>query len=141
MAAKITYLVIEDFNQRVDFTHHSSECKINALVFRKGNTFFLQEIKQVLDTCNKYTSFDINTLIVKGESDLTIWIEEKSQRPNTQNTLATATTQPNSQSLPTKTVTKRYRGQVYEEKIVDCLAIQQNQPDRSRRKYRGRYID
>ncbi|MEM7595172.1 MAG: hypothetical protein AAF383_27360, partial [Cyanobacteria bacterium P01_A01_bin.83] len=143
MVAKITYFKIDEFKKKGEFNQYGSECKINELFFRKGDTLTHQEIKQVLDTCNKYKKFDINTLIVKGEHDLTIWIEEKSKRPTAifdQDTEATRQTVSNSQSLPTKTVTKRYRGQVYEEEVVDWAAIQQmNQQDKPRRKYRGQY--
>lgn len=145
MAGKITYFKTEEFDQRGEFNQHSSECKINNLFFRKGNTLGHHEIKQVLDTCNKYNNFDINTLIVKGENDLTIWIEEKSKRSAAQDSQdhpAASQPQANRQSAPTKTVTKRYRGQVYEEEVVDWAAMQQmNQPDKARRKYRGQYID
>lgn len=138
MVNKITYFKIEDFYQTADFRHQGSECKINDLVFRKGNTFGHHEIKQVLDICNKYQNFDTNTLIIKGEQELTIWIEDKSQQPNTQAIETNSTPQ----SLPTKTVTKRYRGQVYEEEVVDWAAVQQaNQQNKPRRKYRGQYID
>ncbi len=142
MAGKITYFNTEEFNQQGVFNHLGSECKINDLVFRKGSTLAHLEIKQVLDTCNKYSNFDINTLIVKSEDDLTIWIEEKSQRPISQDNQVTPPPQTNQQSMPTKTVTKRYRGQVYEETVVDWAAIQQtNQQGKPRRKYRGQYVD
>ena len=145
MAGKITYFKTEEFNQRGVFNQLGSECRINDLVFRKGDTLAPVEIKQVLDTCNKYSNFDINTLIVQSEDDLTIWIEEKSQRPIPQDNQINQVASPpqgNQQSLPTKTVTKKYRGQVYEETVVDWAAIQQmNQQVKPRRKYRGQYVD
>ena len=147
MAGKIIYFKTEDFNHRGTFNQFYSECKLDDLVFRKSDTLNHHEIKQVLDICNKYNSFNINTLIVKGEEDLTIWIEQKSQRsvpPERTNNIketpqaATAAQQP----LPTKVVTKRYRGQVYEETVVDWAAVQQmKQKNTARRKYRGNYID
>ena len=146
MVSKITYLKTEDFNHRGVFNRFHSECKLDDLVFRKGNTLKHHEIKQVLDTCNKYNSFNINTLIVKGEENLTIWIEQKSQRsiaPERTNKLEeTPQAAAAAQALPTKVVTKRYRGQVYEETVVDWAAVQQmKHKDTARRKYRGNYID
>ena len=145
MAGKITYFKTEEFNQLGVFNQLGSECTINDLVFRKGATLAHLEIQQVLDTCNKYSNFGINTLIVKSEDDLTIWIEEKSQRPifqDNQNHQVASPPQANQQSIPTKTVTRRYRGQVYEETVIDWAAIQQmNQQGKPRRKYRGQYID
>ena len=143
MPSKTTYFKTEEFYQLGELNQHSSECKINNLMFRKGDTLGHHEIKQVLDTCNKYNKLDINTLIVKGENDLTVWIEEKSLRPaDLQDHPAASQPPVNQQSLPTKTVTKRYRGQVYEETVVDRAAMQQmNQPGKARRKYRGQYID
>ena len=135
------------------FNQFHSECKLNNLVFRKSETLKHQEIKQVLDTCKKYNNFGVNTLIVKGESDLTIWIEQTSQSSTAAKSTSdrseevsqTAPTAPE-QSLPTKTVTKRYRGQVYEETVVDWAAVaMQNKSlpteGKERRKYRGNYID
>ena len=143
MPGKIIYFKTEEFNQRGEFNQFASECKINNLMFRKGDAFKHHEIKRVLDTCNKYNGFDVNTLIVKGEDDLTIWIEEKSKRlafEDSDNKIA-AQPETNPQSLPTKTVTKRYRGQVYEETVVDWAAVQQLNQQKPRRKYRGQYID
>ena len=146
MAGKITYFKTEDFKHRGVFNQFYSECKLDNLVFVKGDTLKHSEIRQVLDTCNKYNSFDINTLIVKGEDDLTIWIEQKSQRQNTSNQASeqnkTSQVPQTTTPLPTKTVTKRYRGQVYEETVVDWAAVQQIKPNNTtRRKYRGNYID
>ena len=145
MAAKITYFKTEDFNHRGAFDRFHSECKLDNLVFRKGDTLKHYEIKQVLDTCNKYNSFNINTLIVKGEEDLTIWIEQKSQRSVTSERTNKLEETPQAaaaaQALPTKVVTKKYRGQVYEETVVDWAAVQQMNKDTVRRKYRGNYID
>ena len=46
-----------------------------------------------------------------------------------------------SHPLPTKTVVKKYRGQEYQETIVDWTALQQIDRQKPRRKYRGQYID
>lgn len=143
MTGKTTYLKTEDFRQRGNFNRFDSECRIDNLVFRKGDTLPQQDIQQVLDICNKYNKFDINTLIIKSGDNLTIWIEEKSQRSICdQNNTQSSTTQVSQPSLPTKTVTKRYRGQVYEETVVDWAAIQQvGNQNKPRRKYRGQYVD
>lgn len=140
MAGKITYFKTEDFEQRGEFNQSHSECKLNDLVFIKGETLKHDEIKQVLDTCNKYTGFDINTLIIKGEEDLTIWIEQKAQSQGVKN--QSIQRSPSPQAMPTKVVTKRYRGQVYEETVIDWAAVQQmSAVEKPRRKYRGNYID
>ena len=83
---------------------------------------------------------------------ITIWIEHVSPSqatPAAKNDLFGTETQnvsDNAQTpLPTKTITKRYRGQIYEETVVDWAAVAiQKQPqseDKNRRKYRGNYID
>lgn len=147
MAGKITYLNLKDFTKQGVFDEFEVKCSIGDLVFRKGDTLGQHEIKTVLDTCNKYNSFGIDTLIVQGKNDLTIWIEEKfkaasaQSEPKDNKDNQTAQPQPNHQSLPTKTVTKKYRGQVYEEVVVDWAAVQQTNQPKPRRKYRGRYVD
>ena len=146
MAGKITYFTVEDFAKGGVFNDSGLKCTINNVVFRKGDAFADIEIKKVLDTCNKYNNFGVNTLIVKKENELTIWIEELSASNKLNNfqedSTHLASTQPQTnQSLPTKTVVKRYRGREYEETVVDWAAVQQVDRQKPRRKYRGQYID
>ena len=148
MAGKITYLNKEEFLQQGEFDQFATECKLDGLVFRRGDTSKPHEIKQVLDTCNKYNKFDTNTLIIKGDNELTVWVEEKSQRsatfPQAESAPQASVPPPatNQQGLPTKTVTKRYRGQVYEETVVDWAAVQlMQQQQKQPRKYRGQDVN
>jgi len=153
MPGKTTYLTISDFTERGVIDSSGLEYNLNNFSFRKGDSLGHHQIKEILDTCKKYHNIDINTLIVKDEKNLTLWIEEKSKRVASQPVESSndeeesAVETPANNQLPTKTVTKRYRGQVYEETVVDWAAVQQlNQQEKprqekSRRKYRGRYID
>ena len=147
MPGKTTYLTISDFTERGVIGSSGLEYNINNFSFRKGDSLGHHQIKEMLDTCKKYHNIDINTLIVKDEKNLTLWIEEKSKRAASQpikssNDEELAVETPANNQLPTKTVTKRYRGQVYEETVVDWAAVQQlNQQEKPRRKYRGQYID
>lgn len=150
MAGKTTYLTIKEFKNQAVLNQFDSECTVNNLSFKKEETLEHHRIKEVLDICNKYNNFNINTLIVNSQETLTIWIEEKSQASSAQdieiqedkgNQDKIESRQTN-QSIPTKKVIKRYRGQVYEEVVVDWGAMQQlNQQNKSPRKYRGQYID
>ena len=147
MTGITTYLTIENFTQKGLFSD-SGLSTIDNVVFRKGNTFADFEIKKVLDTCNKYNNFGVDTLIVKKDNELTIWIAEfsASDKPSDshEDLNHPASTQPQiDRSLPTKTVVKRYRGREYEETVVDYAALQQLQTNqlKPRRKYRGQYID
>ena len=145
MPGKINYFNKEDFNRRGVFNQFYSECKINDSVFRKNDVFKKEEIKQVLNTCKKHNQLGFNTLIVRSSSDLTIWVEHKFQPSVKSDRQPVETAQKPSTTLPTKTVTKRYRGQVYEETVIDWAAValqKQGTPEgKSRRKYRGNYID
>ncbi len=148
MASKITYIKTEDFETRRVLGSSSSECTLNSLFFRKSDAFGYHQIKEVLEICNKYNGFNINTLVVKGQDSLTIWIEEKSkntqssQSPENKHPEANRQTQPVNQSLPTRKVTKKYRGQEYEEEVIDWAAVQQmSQQNKPPQKYRGQYID
>ena len=135
MPGKSTYLNATYFNKEGVFDSSGFECTINNSYFRKGNSLSNQDIKEVLNICKKYHNCDLSTLIVKDQETLTIWIEEKSSKNEAEPA--------KNSSMPTKTVTRRYRGQVYEETVVDWSAVQQsNLPDnKPRRKYRGQYID
>ena len=83
--------------------------------------------------------------MLQGKNDITVWIEDKStSRLESQAQSASMINQQSSaqsQSLPTKTVIKRYRGQEYEGTVIDWAAMQQTQQPKPRRKYRGQYID
>ena len=145
--ARTTYFAVEDLTQQGAFNDSGSKCAIDNIIFRKGDTFADIEIKQVLDTCNKYNNSGVNTLIVKKENELTIWIEDSAfdkHSDSSEDLNHSASTRSQSDRLPTKTVVKRYRGRIYQETVVDRAAIQQTDradPQKSRRKYRGRYID
>ena len=150
MPGKTTYLTTKDFKEKGTLANSGFECTINNSFFRKGDSLNGHQIKEVLDICSKYHTFNINTLIVKDEELLTIWIEEKSETSNGEASESLQNKSEQSQidnssdrtSLPTKTVTKRYRGQVYEETVVDWTAVQQlKQQNKPPRKYRGQYID
>ena len=147
MASKITYIKTEDFETRRVLGSSNSECTLNNLFFRKSDAFSHHQIQEVLDICNKYNGFNINTLVVKSQDILTIWIEEKSKNTQFESSEnkhqeANRQTQFVNQPLPTKKVTKKYRGQVYEEEVVDWAAVQQmSQQNKPTRKYRGQYID
>ncbi len=148
MASKITYIKTEDFETRRVLGSSSSECTLNNLLFRKSDAFDHHQIKEVLDICNKYNGFNINTLVVKSQDILTIWIEEKSKNtqslesPENKHQEANRQIQSVNQPLPTKKVTKKYRGQEYEEEVVDWAAVQEmSQQNKPPQKYRGQYID
>ena len=104
----------------------------------------------MLDICKKYKESNLKTLIVRSQDIYTIWIEEKSktassqtmEAPENRKQKANIQTQPNNQPIPTKKEIKKYRGQVYEEEVVDWAVVQQmNQQNNPRCKYRGQYID
>ena len=147
MAGKITYFTVEHFTKKGVFSDSGLKYTINDVVFRKKDTFANLEIKKVIDTCKKYNNFGVNTLIVEKDNELTIWIEEKRLADNKPDNSQKdgnhpASTQPQTnQSLPTKTVVKKYRGREYEETVVDWAALQQVNQQKPRRKYRGQYID
>ena len=150
MAGTITYFTVENFAEQAVFSDSDLKCTINNIVFRKGDIFANLEIKKVIDTCKKYNNFGVNTLIVKKDKELTIWIEERVLANNKSDNLQkdgnhAASTQPQTnQSLYTKTVIKKYRGREYEETVVDWATVrqlQQTNQQKPRRKYRGQYID
>ena len=149
MPARTTSFTVKDFEQRGVFNQSDSECQIDDLLFRKSSVYENKEIKQVLDICKKHNSLGFNILVVRSMSDLTIWVEKKSQPSAKKDRPPADKTQTDSQatpSLPTKTITKKYRGQVYEETVVDWAAVaMQKQGTQTegkvRRKYRGNYID
>lgn len=143
MPGKSTYLTADDFTEKSVLEPSGFECTINNSYFRKGDSLNNQKIKEVLSICQKYHSLNINTLIIKDQEILTIWIENMSDKSNIEskeNRVDESQVQ-NNQSLPTKTVTKRYRGQVYEETVIDWSAVEQAKQNKPPRKYRGQYID
>ncbi|MCC0176908.1 hypothetical protein I4641_07940 [Waterburya agarophytonicola K14] len=150
MTGKNTYLSISEFNDKSQFDSSNLECTIDGIFFRKSDALNASNITSILSICKKYNNFDIDTLIVKNNDKLTIWIEEKAKKNNIksvelkekQTTPTSAQPQVNMNDLPTKTITRRYRGQVYEETVLDWLAVEKiSEENKPRRKYRGQYID
>ena len=149
MTAKVTFIIEKELNNRVALDSSDTICTLNNLHFRKSEAFPGSKIKKVLDICNDYKANNVNTLLVRNKDLLTIWIEDKSKIVSTPETEIQEssqpqanTPQPDSSQLPTKKITKRYRGQVYEEEVVDWAAVKQiNLHNKPRRKYRGQYID
>ena len=145
MAGTTTYLESKELVQKGTFNKSGSEYTLDNIVFRKSKTWNGSDIEQAKDACNKYHKFDLSTLIVKEENKLTIWIEKKSSITATKKNTEpqeTIQTQKDKQPIPTKTITKKYRGQEYEQVVVDWTAIQQTDlENKPRRKYRGQYID
>lgn len=145
MSGKTTYYTIDKFTKQGKLNTDGLECTIDNLRFRKGDSSSSRNIKEVIDTCKKYNNFSINTLIVRNEEILTIWIEQK-PKENRDNAPVSSNdramdSQTSDRALPTKTITRRYRGQVYEETVIDWVAVQQSQLNKPRRKYRGQYIE
>ena len=145
MTGTTTYLESKELVQKGTFNKSGSEYTLDNMVFRKSKTWNDGDIEQAKDACNKYHKFDLSTLIVKEENKLTIWIEKKSsitasiKKTEPQETIQI---QEDRQPIPTKTITKKYRGQEYEQVVVDSAAIQQTDlENKPRRKYRGQYID
>lgn len=145
MTGTTTYLESKELDQKGTFNQSGSEYTLDNIVFRKSKTWNGGEIEQAKDACNKYHKFDLNTLIVKEENKITIWIEKKSSITATKKNTEpqeTIQTQEERQPISTKTITKKYRGKEYEQVVVDSAAIQQTDlQNKPRRKYRGRYID
>ena len=185
MTGKNTWLTTENSTPREFLDQSNSEFSLNDLVWRKVDNFKHNQILEVLDICQKYNELDINTFVVRSQENLTIWIEETSKlssshnNPNikvnkdqtvlqTPQSIPTQTVAKDSQpiptekvtrkyrgqmyeeeqlasnhdSIPTKTEIKKYRGKLYEEEIIDWTKMQPPSPqNKPRRKYRGHYID
>lgn len=149
MSGKTTYLSTSNFTEQAIIDSSGVECSLNNSYFRKGDSLKHEDIREILDICKKYHKLNINTLVIENEQVLTIWIEKKPKKTSIQNVefdsqkpQSQRETPANNQPLPTKTITRRYRSQVYEETVIDWSAIHQsNQQNKSPRKYRGQYID
>ena len=145
MSGKIAYYNKKHFLKRVDFDRTGSKCTIKDLVFEKGETLKHRNLKKAMNYCKQYNDRNLSTIVVRGEQDIVIWIEKKPQTTSTKSqndkTEVKISPQTSQQPLPTKTVTKKYRGQVYEEVVIDWAAVQQIKQPKPRRKYRGQYVD
>lgn len=137
--------------------------------FSKGFTFSLGMQEQAIKFCQKLAAKKIKSLLVKGKHGITIWIQTKGDNseginpkyhlPTTEKEVtkqsydeSTNITSSNAElnnsqenrtnKVPTKKVTRVYRGQTYEVEIPDYSTIQEipNQ-QKPRIKYRGQYVD
>jgi hypothetical protein len=122
--------------------------------FKKGLTFSLTMQDQAINYCQRLVAKSLSILLVKEKYSFTVWVQEKNiesqetklksalsvanlelvtENTNFQEEVKTASTpQLTHQQVPTKKVTKVYRGQTYEAEIPDYSTIQsleQNQQD------------
>ncbi len=148
MTVRTAYLKKDHFVEKANFDGSGEKCILNDLVFKKGDTLEKHELKTAITRSKQYNYKKLNTIVVRGKKDITLWIEDKSstssQIERELNSPIESNPQPTNQSLPTKTVTEKYRGREYQKVVVDWAAVQQiNQlnQQKPRRKYRGQYID
>lgn len=145
MPSRTSYFKTERFLKEASFDRSGLKCVSEDRVFQKDDTWTHDEADKVINLCSQYRNDEIDTIVVKGEKDLTVWIEDKSTAiPEPSDRVSASTdrqSMANPQFLPTKTVIKKYRGSEYEETVVDWAAVQQIQQSKPRRKYRGQYID
>lgn len=145
MPSKTSYFKTERFLKEATFDRSGLKCVIKNRIFKKDDSWTHDESEKVINLCSQYRNNEIDTLVVKGKNDLTVWIEDKStaaiESPNQVASIADRQSLTDPQALPTKTIIKKYRGREYEETVVDWAAVQQIQQPKPRRKYRGQYVD
>ncbi len=76
MAVKSTYLTVNNPKEQVSFDSTGLRCKINEINFTQKSSLEDREIKEVLNICKKYHASNLDTLIIKDNNILTIWMEE-----------------------------------------------------------------
>lgn len=159
----LIYLTEKEFSKYLG-TLNTSSIDYEGSSFNKKFTFSLGMQEQAIKYCQKFAAKKIKSLLVKGKYGITIWIqtqnsnseEIKSEIPiteivkpsnNKSNSVNSALELDNSQEnithkIPTKKVTRVYRGQTYEVEIIDYSTLH-NMPkqQKPRRKYRGQYVD
>ena len=91
-----------------------------------------EQSKQILNILEKYTRWEITSDRLMSDNP-----KKQASEQNNQTTSVN--------KLPTKKVIRRYRGQVYEEEVIDYAKVKQLglnlNKQKTRKKYRGQYID
>ncbi len=130
-----------EFHNQIGDDKKSSTVNFQNLLYKKGPTYSLSMRPQALNYCQNNKANNLKSLIVENSHFITVW----SQTVSSENATNTdSTTSPETvQKVPTKTITRRYRGQTYEVEIPDYAALKKNhsQKQTQRKKYRGQYIN
>ena len=153
MSAYITQLTEQEFQKQTHPDEHDLSVKFQESLFKQKLTFSLPMKKQAMRYCQKLIENNLSSLLVKGTYCFTVWVQEtnslnisttnKSSTDNNINSSTASVSVETAPKVPTKKITKTYRGQTYEVEIPDYSGIKNiaENNQKSRRKYRGQYID
>ena len=159
MSDCLIHLTEKEFSKYSD-TLNASSVDFEGNSFNKKFTFSLEMQERAIKYCQKFAAKKIKSLLVKGEYGITVWIETQNSNfkeikleslppteiikpSNDESNIESNNSQEHiTHKIPTKKVTRVYRGQTYEVEVLDYSALQ-NMPkqQKPRRKYRGQYID
>lgn len=161
MSEYLIHLTEKEFKQYLS-TLNASSIDYENNSFNKGFTFSLRMQEQAIKYCKKFAAKKIKTLLVKDRYGITVWIQAQNSNskvikleflPTTEtvkpfsdennfNDELNSSQENFTNKVPTTKVTRVYRGQTYEVAITNYPPVQQRPyRQRSRRKYRGQYID
>lgn len=148
MSAYIKELTEQEFRQQALVSKDNSSAMFENKSYKQGLTFSIPMKRKALKYCQKLIEKNLSSFLVQGTYCFTVWIEKEErnvstiEQPNVQHSSVVSAPQNIAQKVPTKKITRVYRGQTYEVEIADYDNVQplQNKP-KARRKYRGQYID
>jgi hypothetical protein len=123
--------------------------------FKKGLTFSLTMQEQAIKYCQKLVTQSLSSLLVEEKYSFTVWVQDKnieSQETKLKSALSVINLElvtedinlndevkiaPIEQQIPTKKVTKLYRGQTYEVEIPNHSIEQSTSTKKVTKLYRG----
>lgn len=91
--------------------------------------------KQIHEITEEYSSNNLEIILVEHNNFYSIWLEQE-----VINEVEAELSQKHQLQYPHKMI-KKYRGQVYEEEVLDSVTLKRNKINTKRLKYRGNYID
>ena len=163
MSSLVIQIAEEELKRSGNLASNAQSIDFEDVSFKKGPTFPLEMYEKALAYCEKFSVKQLKSLIVKNKYSLTIWNQQQTSVLSDQDAVTAKTGTEKSQEqaakveftenseqgqaapnkVPTKTVIRRYRGQTYEVQVPDYSAMQQqlSNKQKTRRKYRGQYID
>ena len=138
-----------EFNRQIGEDKKSSTVIFQNVDYKKGPTYSLSMRTEALTYCQNNMAKKLKSIIVESAHFITVWSQTKNSQNPAKSVASSSSINNTHQAqaaqakIPTKKITRRYRGQTYEVEIPDYEALKKNQSQKQtqRKKYRGQYIN
>ncbi|MEO0683881.1 MAG: hypothetical protein AAFY76_02210 [Cyanobacteria bacterium J06649_11] len=126
---------IKDLEEKVNSIKGKNTINFNNKTYKRIKFFSNKYEHKIPETIEECSSDDLEIILVEHRKFYSIWLEKKVENKSKVESAS------KSEFKSNQKIIKRYRGQVYEEEILDSATLKIDKINKKRLKYRGKYID